>query len=167
MSRRWTAKCWMGSNSGYVDIEVGASTINGAKEQLQNVYGAQQIINLREVRGNSNSSLSSPGGTMLLVGIFSAGAAFLYFTPWVLMAVYGAGATWVTQKLTGQTVEEYTNIPDEETTPEQHKKAAIVFGSALLLGMVGFVHGTMWNKDLNKEYNLNGNQSTIQQVRQK
>ena len=43
MSRRWTAKCWMGSSSGYVDIEVNASSINGAKEQLERVYGAEQI----------------------------------------------------------------------------------------------------------------------------
>ena len=27
MSRRWIAACWMGSASGYVDIEVSASTI--------------------------------------------------------------------------------------------------------------------------------------------
>jgi hypothetical protein len=33
--------------------------------------------------------------------------------------------------------------------------------------MIGFVHGTVWNKDLNKEYNLDGNQPTIEQVRQK
>jgi hypothetical protein len=157
----------MGSNSGYVDIEVNASTINGAKEQLQNVYGAQQIINLREVRQSSGGSMSSPQGTIWLVGIFAAGAAFLYFTPWILMTLYGGGAWWAAQKITGQTAEEYVDTPDEETTSEQHKKAAIVFGSALLFGMIGFVHGTVWNKDLNKEYNLDGNQPTIEQVRQK
>ena len=70
MSRRWTAKCWMGSSSGYVDIEVNAATINGAKEQLQNVYGAEQIINLREI-GSGGPSFSSgdTGGMVWLLGI--------------------------------------------------------------------------------------------------
>ena len=70
MSRRWTAKCWMGSSSGYVDIEVNAATISGAKEQLQNVYGAEQIINLREI-GSSGPSFSSGNseGMVWLLGI--------------------------------------------------------------------------------------------------
>jgi hypothetical protein len=70
MSRRWTAKCWMGSSSGYVDIEVNAATINGAKEQLQNVYGAEQIINLREIgSGGSPFSSGDSGGMIWLLGI--------------------------------------------------------------------------------------------------
>lgn len=169
MSKRWTAKCWMGSKSGYVDIEVGASSWGGAKEQLQNVYGAEQIINLREIRGDGNgSSLSMPSGSgPWIVGLLGGGALFLYFTPWVLMAVYGAAGTWVAQKITGQTVEEYTETDESETTDEQHKNAGIVFASALLLGMIGFIHGTVWNADLNKEYNLDGKQPQVQQVRQK
>jgi hypothetical protein len=39
----------MGSHSGYVNLTVRANTINGAYDQLQNIYGAQQIINLRKV----------------------------------------------------------------------------------------------------------------------
>ena len=70
MSRRWTAKCWMGSSSGYVDIEVNAATINGAKEQLQNVYGAEQIINLREIgSGGPSFSFGNSEGMVWLLGI--------------------------------------------------------------------------------------------------
>jgi hypothetical protein len=101
MSRRWTAECWMGSASGYVDIEVSASTINGAKEQLQNVYGAEQIRNLREIRGSSGGSdlnFSGGSGGTWLVGLLGAGAAFLYLTPWVLMLVYGMGSAWVAEQ---------------------------------------------------------------------
>lgn len=67
---RWTAKCWMGSASGYQDIEVSANTINGAKEQLQNIYGAEQIINLREVRnsGGGGSSIDIGGGGWAIIG---------------------------------------------------------------------------------------------------
>jgi hypothetical protein len=167
MSRqpRWTAKCWLGSRSGYVDIEVNANTIGGAKEQLQSIYGAQQVINLRRVHeGGSGSSM--PAGTSIwLIGILGAGALFLYFTPWVLMAIYGGLATWVSEQLTGQSIQEYTDTPDSETTESQHKKAMITFGAALLLGGVGFVQGTFINKDLNVEYNLDGKQTKVEQVR--
>jgi hypothetical protein len=167
MSRRWTAKCWMGSASGYVDMEVSANTINGAKEQLQNIYGAQQIINLREVRSNSisNKSSDSSSGTMVLIGLLGAGALFLYFTPWVLMTLYGAGATWIAEKVTGQTMAEYGDSDDADTTESHHKKAMITFGAAILFGGIGFIHGTIWNKDLNNEYNLDGNQTKVEEVR--
>jgi hypothetical protein len=168
MSRRWTAKCWLGSKSGYVDIEVGASSLAGAKEQLQNIYGAEQIINLREIRGDSGGGMEIPsGGGVWLVGILGTAALFLYFTPWVLMTVYGAGGTWLAQKFTGQTMAEYSEIPEDETTDENHKKAGIVFASALFLGMLGFIHGTAWNAELNKEYNLDGKQPKVEQIRQK
>jgi hypothetical protein len=110
--------------------------------------------------------MPSGGGTWL-VGLLVGGGLLLYFTPWVLMLAYGAGGTWIAQKLTGQTIEEYTDTDESETTEEQHKKAGIVAASAIFLGMIGFIHGTVWNKDLNKEYNLDGNQPQVQQVRQK
>lgn len=168
MSRRWTAKCWMGSASGYVDMEVSANTINGAKEQLKEIYGAQQIINLREVRSSSNSRSSSGdgSGSMILIGLLGAGALLLYFTPWVLMTLYGGAATWVAEKVTGQSVKDYADTDDEETSEEQHKKALITLGAALLFGGLGFVQGTSWNKELNKEYNLDGNQTKVEEVRQ-
>ena len=157
----------MGSSSGYVDIEVSASTINGAKEQLQNIYGAQQIINLREVSNNSSGGggISTPGGGMALVGLLGAGALLLYFTPWVLMTVYGAGATWVAEKVTGQSVSDYADASDQDTDDSQHKKAMITIAAALFFGGLGFVQGTAWNKDLNKEYNLDGNQTKVEEVR--
>lgn len=169
-SKRWTAKCWLGSKSGYVDIEVSASTLGGAKEQLQNVYGAEQIINLREIRGDGGGgglNFSGGSGGTWLVGLLGGGALLLYFTPWILMLAYGAGATWLAQKVTDQTMAEYTEIPDEETTPEEHKKAGIVVASAVLFGLIGFIHGTAWNADLNKEYNLDGKHPQVQQVQQK
>ena len=83
MSRRWTAKCWMGSSSGYVDIEVNAATINGAKEQLQRVYGAEQIVNLREIK--SGSSLSSSGDNEGMVWLLGIGfVLYLLVTYWYI-----------------------------------------------------------------------------------
>lgn len=165
MSRRWTAKCWMGSKSGYVDMEVSASTLSGAKEQLQNIYGAQQIINLREVRGGG-SGLSAPsGGGPLLLGILGAGALFMYFTPWVLMTLYGAVGTWASQKITGITMSEFGDI--ENPNDEEIKKGVIILLSTIILGGAGFIHGSLWNADLNKEYNLDGKQSQVEEVRKK
>lgn len=67
---RWTARCWLGSASGYQDLEVQSNTAHGAKEQLQRIYGAEQIINLRQV--NENKPSFSYGGDNSFGGIFVA-----------------------------------------------------------------------------------------------
>ena len=168
MSRRYTAKCWMGQKSGYVDMEVGASTSGGAREQLINVYGAETVVNLREVReGSGGGGLDFSGGSggTWLVGLLGGGALLLYFTPWVLMAAYGAGATWLTQKIVGLSVSDFAD--NDDATEDEVKRGAAILIAAIVFGGVGFIHGTMWNKDLNKEYNLDGNQTKVEQVRQK
>lgn len=93
---RWTAKCWMGSASGYQDIEVSANTINGAKEQLQNIYGAEQIINLREVRGSGGGGgggieLGSGGWTIIgvLLGIGAIVAYWYIIIPVAILVGLG------------------------------------------------------------------------------
>lgn len=167
-SRRWTAKCWMGQKSGYVDIEVGASTSGGAREQLQNVYGAESIVNLREVReGSSGGGLDFSGGSggTWLVGLLGGAALLLYFTPWVLMTAYGAGATWITQKIVGINVSDFAD--NDDATEDEVKRGAAILIAAIVFGGAGFIHGTVWNKDLNKEYNLDGNQIKVEEVRQK
>ena len=168
MSRRYTAKCWMGQKSGYVDIEVGASTSGGAREQLINVYGAESVVNLREIReGSGGGGLDFSGGSggTWLVGLLGGGALLLYFTPWILMTAYGAGATWLTQKIVGLNVSDFAD--NDDATEDEVKKGAAILIAAIVFGGVGFIHGTVWNKDLNKEYNLDGNQTKVEQVRQK
>jgi hypothetical protein len=158
----------MGQKSGYVDIEVGASTSGGAREQLINVYGAETVVNLREIReGSGGGGLDFSGGSggTWLVGLLGGGALLLYFTPWVLMTAYGAGATWLTQKIVGINVSDFAD--NDDATEDEIKKGAAILIAAIMFGGVGFIHGTMWNKDLNKEYNLDGNQTKVEQVRQK
>lgn len=141
---RFTAKCWLGSSSGYQDLEVSANTINGAKEQLQRTYGASQIINLREVReSRSGESFGGTSGSVALIGIIAAGAAWVYFTPWIMMTACGAGATWIAQKLTRTTLEDAC---DEDN----NKAIAIILGAALILGGYGFVQGEVWHRDMMK-----------------
>jgi hypothetical protein len=143
----------MGSASGMIDIEVNAATSTGAADQLKNVYGAHYIRNLRRVRTEGDSGSSLPAGSSIwIAGILGAGAAFLYLTPWVLMAIYGGVATWVGEKVTDQSVQEYTDTPESETTDSQHKKAMIVVGAALLFGGIGFIQGTFLHKDLMIRY---------------
>lgn len=157
----WTAKCWLGQSAGYQQLEVQANTISGAKQQLERVYGAEQIINLHEVRNNSSggSSGGSSGsfeGSAVLIGLIAAGWAFMSFTPFILMGILGASATWVSQLITGQTIEEYTERKDDKG----HGKAVIVLVLTLLAGGFGFVKGT----ELQKEWN---NPSTPAQVQSK
>jgi hypothetical protein len=135
----YRAKCWLGSSSGYQELEVKSSTLYGAKEQFRRIYGAEQIINLREVRDDSSSSGSdvSGGASVVGAGLLAACFAFVYFTPWVLMLFLGGFATWVGEVITGQSLEEYTQRNDDFG----HKRAALVVVLALLAGGFGFVKG--------------------------
>ena len=86
----------MGSQSGYVNLEVSASTWGGAKEQLERIYGAEQIINLREIssRGGGGSS-SDSGGLMGLAVV--AGAIYLGVTFWPILL--GLGVIYILYKI--------------------------------------------------------------------
>ena len=67
----WRAQCWLGSEVGYQDLEVQANTWNGAKSQLERVYGAEQIINLHEVSddGDHSSGEGFDGAGMLMLAV--------------------------------------------------------------------------------------------------
>jgi hypothetical protein len=65
----WRAQCWLGSESGYQNLEVQSNTFQGAEQQLRRIYGAEQIINLREVRSGESSSSTTDVGGMLMLGV--------------------------------------------------------------------------------------------------
>ena len=71
----WTAKCWLGSENGYQELQVQSNTINGAKAQLERIYGAEQIENLREVGSGGYSPGMGFGGL--------AGLAFIGTVGWL------------------------------------------------------------------------------------
>ena len=77
----WRAKCWLGSNSGFQHLEVQANTSYGAREQLQRIYGAQQVINLHQVN-NSNgmitSDMSDGAASVVLLENFGKLIGFLF-----------------------------------------------------------------------------------------
>ena len=141
---RYRAKCWLGSSSGYQDLEVSANTRNGANEQLKNIYGAQQIINLREVHGDGSSGFSvGTSGSVAIIGLVGAAAVWVYLTPWIMMTACGAAGTWIAQKLTGTTLEDACDTDD-------NKAMVIILGAALLLGGYGFIQGEVWHRDMMK-----------------
>lgn len=134
----WRADVFVNSRVGRIKTEVEAATFSGAKEQIYAKHGeVQQIANLYEVRSGKSSSSSdtSVGGTAALIGLIAAGWLFFTFTPWILMGLGGAVGTWIGEKVTGQSVEDY-NQGDGD-----HKKAAILLVLALILGGIGFVKG--------------------------
>ena len=84
----YRARCWLGSSSGYQELEVQSNTIQGAKEQFQRIYGAEQIINLREVRsGSSTSSSSGDVGGYLVLGAILFGIWLLVEYWWIVVPV--------------------------------------------------------------------------------
>lgn len=111
----------------------------------------------------SNSNSSDPGSILGLILVAGGIWAFITFMPWVLMIVYGSAATWSAEKITGQSVEEYSNTknPDDK----QSKKALIVFVTAVFFGGLGFVQGSGWQKGLNSD--TPSNQPKVEEVRQK
>ena len=70
----WQAKCWLGSASGYQTLQVQSNTFAGAQQQLRRIYGAEQIINLRQVSTHVGMITSDmPEGTayaQALEGLF-------------------------------------------------------------------------------------------------
>lgn len=141
----WTADVYCGPQIGHVTAEVEAATHSGARQQIHAKYSnVQTITNLREVRGNSSSSGSGGdvGGSMAAVGLIAGIWILIQFTPWILMALGGAVATWIGEKMTGQSIEEYTERDDDLG----HGKAAIVLALALLCGGFGFYQGTELKK---------------------
>jgi hypothetical protein len=156
MSKRWEAKCWLGSKSGYVNLNVNASTRGGAEEQLRRTYGAEQIINLREVRGDSSSGglsdVSASSGSVAVVALL---AAFVFFTPWIMMLIYGAGSAWIAEKILGVSIQDY--VDDDKPSEKETKKAMAVFLTCLICGGIGFIQGSYWQ-------NSTSTQSTPAQV---
>ena len=83
----WRAKCWLGSASGYQDLEVQSNTLNGAKEQFRRIYGAEQICNLTEVRSGSSSSDLGDVGGYLLIGAILFGIWVIVEYWWIVVPI--------------------------------------------------------------------------------
>lgn len=65
----WKGEAWLGSKSGRQIVTVQSNTFQGAKEQIERIYGATDVWNLREVGGSSSKSSSSDFGSYLILGV--------------------------------------------------------------------------------------------------
>jgi len=83
----WRAQCWLGSESGYQNLEVQSNTFQGAEQQLRRIYGAEQIINLREVRSGRSSSSDTNLGGMLMLGAVLFGIWLIVEYWWIVVPV--------------------------------------------------------------------------------
>ena len=78
-AQRWTARCFVNSEVGTIDVEVYAATLPGAKQQIYAKYGdVQQIVNLNPQGRSSGPSTGSGGGGCatlfwIVVGIIAIG----------------------------------------------------------------------------------------------
>ena len=158
----WRADVFVNSQVGRISTEVEAATFSGAKQQIYAKHGdVQQITNLREVSRNSGSSSGSSeidgAGVIGLVGLAAAAWAFVTFTPWILMLLGGAAATWIGEKVTGQSIEEYAERDDDSG----HGKLAIVLALALIAGGIGFVKGD----EIKKGFDAPSTPAQVQQSR--
>ena len=96
----WTGEAWLGSASGRQKVSVQSNTFHGAKEQIEQIYGATDVWNLREEPNNRSSSSSSGGSSIGLGGlIILAGLVGL-------VSMFGGG-------------DSDTYEPDTTTQPEQ------------------------------------------------
>lgn len=141
----WEGQAWLGSASGRQTVRVQSNTFHGAKEQIQQIYGTDDVHNLREVRGGGDgvSFGGSTDGYGVWICILGAFILFAMFTPWVMMTLFGGAGWWVGEKITGMKAEEYIERKDDTG----HKQAALILALSLILGGVGFYQGDKIQKD--------------------
>jgi hypothetical protein len=84
----WEGEAWLGSASGRQKVRVQSNTFQGAKEQIEQIYGSTDVWNLREVRSSSSSS-SSEGVFSLLVVLFAISliVQFWHIAMWIILGL--------------------------------------------------------------------------------
>jgi len=125
-------------------INWGVAKTNVARREG---VGDNQVVYLGDVKVEKSSSSSGGSGTSFegsagMIGLIAVACLLYAFTPWILMLVGGAAGAWISEKVTGQSIEEYNERDDDQG----HRSAAIVLATALILGGVGFVQGDSLKK---------------------
>ena len=82
----YRAKCWLGSSVGYQELEVESNTINGAYQQFERIYGAEQVINCHKVSSSGSSDSGDVGGYLVL-GAILFGIWLLVEYWWVIVPI--------------------------------------------------------------------------------
>lgn len=136
---------------GTLNAEVEADSGYQARKHIHAIYGnVRSVHSLRRVNKQGSAASSdetSVGGVILIVGIVAAAWAFVTFAPWILMGLGGAAGAWIGEKVTGQSLEKYSEREDNKG----HVRAAVVVALALVLGGFGFVKGDEFKRGLNTD----------------
>lgn len=131
------------------------------ERELKNSAPANSPTPVRYSSSSSSSGSSMDMGTSMGLLVLLGGLwAFFTYTPWILMLLYGPGSAWLVEKLTGQSIEDYTET--ENPTDGQHKKALAIILSAIIFGGAGFVQGSNLQKEWSAEEN---NQPKVEQIK--
>ena len=146
----WQAEIKVTNVGSFFPVTIESGAAYTAREAIEHIYRPISIRNLRQVSKKSsssaNSSEGSVEGTVALIGLVAAAWAFFAFTPWILMGLGGAAGTWIGEKVTSMSIEDYNERDDDSG----HGKAAIILALALILGGVGFVKGSQIKADFDK-----------------
>lgn len=128
------------SSGNFFEVTVEEGSLSTAKQSIEHIYNPISIRNLREARRSSSLSSSSMdiGSTGAIVSLIAVVWALVTFTPWVLMIFLGGFGTWVGEKLTGMSVQDYADSNEDHG----HKRMVFILILALLAGGFGFVQGT-------------------------
>lgn len=132
-----------GSGINFAEAKTNVARREGVPEN-----NVQYLREIKKEKSSSSSSGSSfdigdvgnAGGLVILLGGLWL---LISFMPWVLMLVGGTAGAWVSEKVSGQSLEDLTE--NEGST----KKIAFILATSVILGGVGFVQGTQWQKELN------------------
>lgn len=145
----WQAEVKVKNPGDYFKVTVEANSYGSAKDIINHVYSPYTMKNLRQV--SSESSISPEENDANLTGVaylLLFGVLiwiFATFTPVILMGFGGAFGTWISEKLTGQTLMEYSEREDDSG----HGRFLIVLAVTMILGGYGFVKGVEIQKYLN------------------
>ena len=92
---KWNARCFLGNEAGYQNLQVDAETWNGAKQQFERIYGSQQTINIEEA-GSYDTGGSGMGAIEGLTSLLFWVGAFLVFMywKWILGIALVFGILW-------------------------------------------------------------------------
>lgn len=143
---RWRAKVFVNSMVGEIPVEVDASSYNGAKQLITQIYNPQTIYNLNRIgeSGSSNSSSddgeSSAAGAGALIVLFFLLWLFAQFTPFILMSIGGVLGGKAVQLCIGKSIDEICDAHDS-------RAASSIVIAALVLGGIGFYCGDKIKKD--------------------
>ena len=88
----WTGEAWLGSESGRQKVSVQSNTFHGAKQQIEQIYGATDVWNLREENDNGGGGFDLGGNSSMWIGGIVIFILIIpYLLPFIALGLIGWG----------------------------------------------------------------------------